>query len=170
MQRQHRRKLSVIVGDEQAPALLDLERNPRAQLRQQEIAGLLDPRRDPAVHPDPRDRVIFVRQSGADGVRRHRMYFRKRAIPYSSFRGARATREPGIPRRYSSAYHLEIPDRSAPRTVRNDVETERAPAILSRGLLRLQSDAAVIPRLAVAAGPDRSDRHSSPWSTPPRNR
>jgi hypothetical protein len=43
VQRQHRRERIAVVGDKQAPALLDLERDARAQLRQQEIAGLFDP-------------------------------------------------------------------------------------------------------------------------------
>jgi len=42
MQRQHRRKRSAVVGDVEAPALLDLERDARAQLRQQQIAGILE--------------------------------------------------------------------------------------------------------------------------------
>src|SRR6185437_7036094 len=37
MQRQHRRERAAIVGDKQAPALLDLERDACPQFRQQEI-------------------------------------------------------------------------------------------------------------------------------------
>ena len=66
MQRQHRRDRAAIVGDEQAPALLDLERNARAQFRQQEIAGILEPGGSPAVHPDAGDLVIFVCPGGTD--------------------------------------------------------------------------------------------------------
>jgi hypothetical protein len=66
VQRQHRRERIPVVGDKQAPALLDLERDARAQLRQQEIACLFEPGRGPAVHPDPGDLVIFVRTGGAD--------------------------------------------------------------------------------------------------------
>ena len=42
MQRQHRREHAAVVGDEKAPAFFDLHRNPRAQLRQQKIAGVLE--------------------------------------------------------------------------------------------------------------------------------
>src|SRR6202165_5439553 len=72
MQRQHRRERSAFIGDKQAPALLDLERNARAQFRQQEIAGVLEPRGGPAVHPDTGDLVIFVCPGGTDCWRRHR--------------------------------------------------------------------------------------------------
>src|SRR6266702_4653157 len=58
MQRQHRRERSVIVSNKQAPAFLDFERDPRAQLRQQKIACRFEPGRGPAVHPDAGDLVI----------------------------------------------------------------------------------------------------------------
>jgi len=45
VQRQHRRDDAVIVGDKQAPASLDLERNARAQFRQQKVARLFKPGR-----------------------------------------------------------------------------------------------------------------------------
>src|SRR5258708_15480066 len=70
MQRQHRRKLPFIVGDKEAPAFLYLERNARAQLRQQEIACRFETGRSPAVHPDARDLVIFV-AGGTDRWWRH---------------------------------------------------------------------------------------------------
>src|SRR6266480_2712453 len=66
MQRQHRRELPVIVGDKEAPAFLYLERNARAQLRQQEIACRFEAGRSPTVHPDAGDLVIFVGAGGAD--------------------------------------------------------------------------------------------------------
>src|SRR5436190_20088590 len=71
MQRQHRRERSAIVGDKQAPTLLHLKRDPRAQLRQQEIACRFETGRSPAVHPDAGDLVIFVGAGGTDRWRRH---------------------------------------------------------------------------------------------------
>src|ERR1700730_3451421 len=49
VQRQPCRKINRLVRDEQPPALFHLERDPRAQLRQEKIAGLPDSRRNPAV-------------------------------------------------------------------------------------------------------------------------
>src|SRR5260370_7952724 len=66
MQRQHRRKLPVIVGDKEAPAFLYLERNARAQLRRHEITCRFETGRSPAVHPDAGDLVIFAVPGGAD--------------------------------------------------------------------------------------------------------
>src|SRR5712672_3661136 len=71
MQRQHRRKLPVIVGDKEVPAFLYLERNARAQLRQQEIACRFEAGRSPTVHPDAGDLVIFVDAGGTDRWWRH---------------------------------------------------------------------------------------------------
>ena len=65
MQRQHRREPAVILGDIEAPAVRDFHRYPRPQLRQQQIAGGAEPGRNPALHPDPRDLVIFVGPGGA---------------------------------------------------------------------------------------------------------
>src|SRR5437763_16015622 len=75
MQRQHRRERSAIVGDKQAPTLLHHERDPRAQLRQQEIACRFETGRSPAVHPDAGDLVIFVGAGGADRWRRHTIVY-----------------------------------------------------------------------------------------------
>src|SRR6266403_5426414 len=66
MQRQHRRERFAVVGDKQAPALIHLERDTRAQLRQQEIACRFETGRSPAVHPDAGDLVIFVGAGGTD--------------------------------------------------------------------------------------------------------
>src|SRR3974390_166916 len=66
MQRQHAGNGAVLIGDKKTPALLDLERNARAQFRQQKIAGALEPGRDPAVHPEMGDLVMFVDAGGAD--------------------------------------------------------------------------------------------------------
>src|SRR6516162_2192 len=66
MQRQHGRERAAVVGDEKAPALFDLLRDSGAQFRQQEIACLFQTGRDPALHPDARDLVIFVGAGGAD--------------------------------------------------------------------------------------------------------
>jgi hypothetical protein len=67
MQRQHARQRSAIVGDVEAPAFLHLQQDARAQLHQQRLTGILEPRRGPAVHPDARDLVIFVGARGTDG-------------------------------------------------------------------------------------------------------
>ncbi|OIQ65392.1 hypothetical protein GALL_530500 [mine drainage metagenome] len=71
MQRQHCCDLAVIVGDEQAPALLDLERNACTQFCQKKIAGFLESGGNPAVHPDPGDLVIFVCPGGTDRWQQH---------------------------------------------------------------------------------------------------
>src|SRR5262245_30259295 len=73
MQRQHGGRRSAVVGDEQAPAVFDLPPHAGAELRQQEIARVLEPRRDPAFHPDTGDIVIFVDARGTDDEVQHRL-------------------------------------------------------------------------------------------------
>src|SRR5512141_1801462 len=80
MQRQHRGDRAVIIGDEQAPALLDLLRNARAQFGQQELAGVLEPGGSPAVHPDAGDLVIFLWPGGADDGRWHSTSLREQRL------------------------------------------------------------------------------------------
>src|SRR6516165_6961602 len=74
MQRQHGSKRAAVVGDEKAPALFDLLRDPGAQRRQQEITRVFEAGRNPALHPDARDLVIFVGAGGADHRWRHRQF------------------------------------------------------------------------------------------------
>src|SRR3954470_4228069 len=62
--RQHRCKPPAVIGDIKAPASLDLHPYSRPQLLQQGIAGVFDPDRCPAVHPDAGDLVIFLRSGG----------------------------------------------------------------------------------------------------------
>src|SRR6202008_3938988 len=66
MQRQHGGEGATVVGDEQTPTLLDFLRNTGAQFREQEVAGLLQAGRSPALHPDAGDLVIFVCAGRAD--------------------------------------------------------------------------------------------------------
>src|ERR1700674_2813789 len=87
MQRQHRGDDAVIVSDKQAPALLDFERNPCTQFREQEVTGIFQPRRSPAVHPDAGDLVIFVSAGGTDRWRRHSNWSTKEKAPATLSRG-----------------------------------------------------------------------------------
>src|SRR5712664_474625 len=96
--------MTAVVGDEQTPALPDLERDACAQLRQQEIAGFRQPGRDPAVHPDACDRVMFVRSGCADSGREHRnesfrqarkkppRYYREGSVCFNCFDQVRSKR------------------------------------------------------------------------------
>src|ERR1700689_1360629 len=98
MQRQHRGILSAVVGDEQAPALLDLNRNPRPQIRQQEIARLGYSGRAKTVHPDPGDLVIFVGAGGTDDWRHGETDSRENGRHIFVIRSACAMLEPGMTR------------------------------------------------------------------------
>src|SRR5882724_6840546 len=108
MQRQHRGDDAAIVGDKQAPALLDFERNPRTQFREQEVTGVLKPRRCPAVHPDAGDLVIFVRPGGTDRWRRHSNWSIKEKAPATLSRGLTNSNQKRI---IHSAATYAIPNR-----------------------------------------------------------
>ncbi|MFK4652521.1 hypothetical protein ABIF97_002455 [Bradyrhizobium japonicum] len=62
---------AVVVGHEQAPAVLDLAPDACAQICQQELARLGEAGGDPAFHPDAADLVIFVGARGTDDGIRH---------------------------------------------------------------------------------------------------
>jgi len=64
--------LPLIVGDEQAPAVLDLAPDAGAQTGEQEVAGFLQAGRHPAFHPDAGNLVVFVRAGGTDDRILHR--------------------------------------------------------------------------------------------------
>src|SRR5665213_1578741 len=136
MQRQHRRQPPVIVSDKQAPAFLDFLRNARAQFRQQEIAGLFEPGGGPAFHPDKGDLVIFVRLRGADGWHGELSGI-KVVIPRES--GGSSTPRSIGPIAGVSEYWVARSSRAM--TYEMARRNEKAPAIVSRGLLRLQPKA-----------------------------
>ncbi len=150
MQRQHRRKLPVIVGDKETPAFLYLERNARAQLRQQEIACRFETGRSPAVHPDAGDLVIFVGAGGTDRWWRHSNCPRQRRRRVRRKEEAPATISRGL---------LQL------NQMRKFTPPLASPAAsfccgaVSVALGRAKNLSAAIRR-------GRSGRGSSPWSTP----
>src|SRR5215475_4739445 len=66
MQRQHPDNRAMIAGDKETPAVVNLSLHARSQVRQEEFTHLRKPGRDPALHPDAGDLVIFLRAGGAD--------------------------------------------------------------------------------------------------------
>src|SRR5260370_36115697 len=150
MQRQHRRKLAFIVGDQETPAFLYLERNARAQLRQQEIACRFETGRSPAVHPDAGDLVIFVGAGGTDRWWRHsncprqqrRRVWRKEEAPRDN-----------IARASSTQSNAEVHSAAC-----------EPGGILCCGAVSVALGRAKNLSAAIRRG--RSGRGSSPWSTP----